>query len=105
MQLRGLPNTRKIRRCEHISSAAVAVTLLRCGIAGTTANDYGAINVWNDWDGKYRCESMRHFVTLESKTFTSLTAVRKWVSVWLRNISTGDYEQVPAMAEGKETGK
>jgi hypothetical protein len=74
---------------------------VRQGIAATAANDYGAINIWDDKYGKYRCESMTYGVTVESKSFTRLVDVRRWATDWLHKISTGDFEQVPYLV-GKE---
>ena len=86
MQLIGLAGTRKVRHCEFFESPSGAVSCLRRKMASTSAGDYGAINVWDDKDGNYRCESMAHYNVLDSQVFSSLRAVRSWVSIWLRKI-------------------
>ena len=87
MQLIGLAGTRKVRRCEFFGSPNGAVNFLRRKVAATNAGDYGAINVWDDKDGNYRCESMRNYTILDSQVFTSLRAVRSWVRTWLKKIN------------------
>ena len=89
MQLIGLAGTRKVRRCEFFGSASGAVNCLRRKVAATSAGNYGAINVWDDKDGSYRCEAMTHYVVRDSQVFTSLRAVRPWISTWLRKIHNG----------------
>ena len=86
MQLIGLPDTRKIRHCERFRTPAGAIALLRRKIVGTTADSNGALNVYMDKFGKYRCIACRHLCEIDSQTFTSLAAVRKWLVIWLEGI-------------------
>ena len=86
MQLIGLPDTRKIRHCERFRTPAGAIALLRRKIVGTTADSNGALNVYVDKFGKYRCIAMRYCCEIDSQTFTSLVAARKWVIEWLEKI-------------------
>ena len=85
-ELRGLPGTSDVRECVFVGTAAQAIKNLRLGMAVSAASDNGAINMWDDAEGKYRCEAMRHMHTLEAKVFTNLKDVRRWVSEWLRKI-------------------
>lgn len=87
MNLVGLENTRKIRRCMFARSGAEAVRVLRKGLAATAAGDTGAINAYQDRDGVYRCEAMRFMATVESQSFNSLRSVAKWYAVWLKKIA------------------
>ena len=86
MQAIGLPGTRKVRHCERFRTPAGAIALLRRNIVGVTADDNGALNVWKDKFGKYRCMACRYMVEIDSRTFTSLAATREWVAEWLENI-------------------
>lgn len=87
MQLVGLPNTRKIRRCEWARSASAAVRLVRKRIAATAADDYGAIHVYDDKQGRYCCQAFRRFQCVDDRMFTSLKDVRGWWSLWLKKIA------------------
>lgn len=87
MQLTGLAGTRKVRHCEFIRTATAAIYHLRKRVAVTSAGDRGAINVWDDKEGLYRCESMANRSVLDSQRYTSLTKVRAWVSDWLKRIN------------------
>jgi len=75
-----------VRHCERFRSGTEAVKLLRRKVAATAADDNGALNIWDDKFGKYRCEAMRYYVTLESKSFTALAEVAKWAAAWLIKI-------------------
>lgn len=86
MQFVGLADTRRIRRCERFRSGAEAVRWLSKRVACTAADDFGALNVWNDKFGKYRCEAMRWCRTVDSRTFTSLREVQRWCVEWLVRI-------------------
>ena len=87
MTLNGLPDTRKIRHCERFESGAEAVKWLRKKVACTAADENGALNIWDDKYGKYRCEAMRRYVVLESKAFTNFRDVRRWANEWLKKIA------------------
>ncbi len=87
MQAVGLPGTRKVRRVEMFRTPAGAIRLLRKRIVATAANDNGAVNVWDDREGFYRCESYRHMSILESRRFSNLREVRSWLKEWLRKIA------------------
>lgn len=95
MRLLGATNTRKSRAVRVARTGADAVKWLRRGMAVTGADDFGAINAYNDRDGKYRCEAMRWQQTVDSQIFTSLAQVRKWWVAWRKNISER------ALAEGE----
>ena len=93
MELIGLSGTRNTRRAERFESPAEAIKWLRKRVACTAADSNGALNVWDDRDGNYRCEAFRHLVVgwsislrVDSQTFTSYKAVREWVAKWLKEI-------------------
>ncbi len=52
----------------------------------TAAGNNGAINVWIDDEGKFRCESMRFMVSLEEQTYSDRQSVRYWIAKWLVQI-------------------
>lgn len=87
MQLRGLAGTRKIRHCEFVRTPAEAIHHLRKHVAVTAAGDRGAINMWDDNHGFYRCESMANKQTLDSQRYATLRDVRYWASIWFRRIN------------------
>lgn len=87
MPLVGAPFTRKIRKVVRAKSAAAAIRLLRKRIAVTTADDYGAINAYDQKDGKYRCEAYRWLQVVDSQVFDSLSQVRHWWVKWQRLIT------------------
>jgi hypothetical protein len=86
MTLTGLTNTRKVRKCEFVSSATAVLRCLRKKVAATTAGDYGAINVWGDKDGDYRCDAMRYCATVDFQIFTNLNDVFTWSKKWIKEI-------------------
>lgn len=86
MQAVGLTNTRKVRHAERFRSATEAIRLLKRKTVGTTADDFGSISVWDDKEGRYRCEAYRWMQTVDSQVFTSYQAVRQWLKVWMKKI-------------------
>lgn len=54
--------------------------------AATTAGHNGAINVWKDDDGNIRCEVLKHFASIEKKTYSSLSLATIWVNKWIKKI-------------------
>lgn len=51
-------------------------------LAGTNAGSNGALNIWIDDDNNYRCESMKFKSVLESKIFSDVKDVSKWLKEW-----------------------
>lgn len=85
--LAGLPGTDGgPRDAEMFSSASAALKILRKGLAATTAGDNGAINVYRDDSNKYRCEMMRHMVSMDAQQFTTQAEVREWLRQWMLEI-------------------
>ena len=78
MRLVDAPFTRKVRKVVRAKGAAAAIRLLRKRVAVTAADDYGAINAYNQKGGGYRCEAYRWRQTVDSQAFTSLVQVGKW---------------------------
>lgn len=85
-KLVGLPDTRKVRYAEWITSIPFAIKYLSVGRAVTVAADDGAINVWDTRNGNYRCEIYRYQTTVDSQSFTNLGQVRKWLKEWMPRI-------------------
>lgn len=83
----GLAGTRKVRRAEMFRSVAGAIRLLRKRVVATTADDNGAINVWQDRESAYRCEAYRRMVTIDSRKFSNQRKVRAWIVKWQKKIA------------------
>ena len=86
-ELRGLPGTLGVLEAEIVRSVSGAVKALRAGKAATAAGPNGAINVWCDDAGVYRCEAMRLYRTLEATTFRAQKDICPWVRKWLAKIN------------------
>ena len=86
MQAVGLSGTRHLRHAEMFKTVAGAIRLLKKRIVATSAGDNGAVNVWNDKNGKYRCESYQYRSVLDSRVFSSFGGVRSWLKEWLKKI-------------------
>lgn len=83
----GLPGTdgREIE-CRMVRTVTAAIRSLRCGVPATLAADNGAINVWRDDARILRGE--RHFYrsVRESKQFSSLAELGRWLKVAIKKI-------------------
>jgi len=53
--------------------------IIKSGLAATSAADHGAINVWRDDAGKYRCHRMVFLAVKDSHEFDTLAQVRAWL--------------------------
>jgi hypothetical protein len=56
------------------------------GYAATTAGSNGAINIWQDDEGQYRCEAMRHLATVEKKRYKKIQQAIGWTNRWMQKI-------------------
>jgi hypothetical protein len=84
VQLVGLPGvSREKTEAAFVRSVTAASKELRAGNAITSAGDCGAVNVWKDDEGMWRCEFHRFMVTIDSKTFKYLAAVCEWLREWM----------------------
>jgi hypothetical protein len=85
--LTGLSGTDgKSRECVFVRSVPATLKVLRSGLAATAAGDNGAINVWRDDDGNYRCEFQRFMSVKDSQIFRHLVSVESWLKEWLEKI-------------------
>ena len=75
----------KEMECFFISKSE-DISKISFDIAGTAAGDSGAINVWLDDDGHFRCESMAYMRTIEKMAFSDVDKAKKWVKKWLKKI-------------------
>lgn len=55
--------------------------------AATAAGSNGAINIWIDDDGHFRCESMRFYSTLDKQVYSDVNKVKQWAKKWLKEIN------------------
>lgn len=55
-------------------------------LAATAAENNGAINIWIDDDGNFRCESMRFFQSLEKQIYDDINDAKTWARKWLSEI-------------------
>lgn len=79
MTLTGLPNTSADVQAVLVTSVTMASKYLRQSMAVTAAGSTGALNVWRDDDGDWRCEAMRNLVTVDRATFVHVAAVVAWL--------------------------
>lgn len=78
-QLTDLPGTDgSPRDCALVRSVSGVRNALAKGIAVTVAGDNGAINIWKDDEGKYRCERMRFMVIQDSQVFVRAGDIGVW---------------------------
>jgi hypothetical protein len=59
--------------------------LRACG-AATASADNGAVTVWRDDEGKYRCDRQHLMSSKEAQTLDHLKDVRAWVKAALEKI-------------------
>jgi len=84
VELTGLPGIKRRRvRAALVNSisAFMAVFMTRTK-AATGAGDHGAVNVYIDDDGSYRCQFMRRHTVIDASWFTTKAGVRRWLSEW-----------------------
>ena len=83
----GLPGVRGGRlrpRGKHTASTVSGfMDVLRTGRICSGAGDNGAITVWRDDKGAYRCEFSRFCISISSAEVISKAAVKRWLKDWL----------------------
>lgn len=72
--------------CIFLEKPSDIIWILRKGLAATTAGSKGAINIWKDDEGYFRCEACRHLVIVESKKYKYISMAEKWVKKWRKII-------------------
>ena len=82
----GLPGTSRKIEAVIVDSGAQAVKALRDGKAATAAGPNGAINVWIDDGGRYRCHLQVFREVNHSANCRSLRSVSAWVREYLARI-------------------
>ncbi len=88
--LTGLPGTDGTAKAtEFFKNVTAGVSALRRGLTATAAGDCGAINLWRDDAGKFRCEFYVRLTTRESTEFERLGQVVVWLQRWLPEIHGG----------------
>jgi hypothetical protein len=77
---------------DFIRTGKEVEAILNKGIAATAAGESGAINIYKDDDGFFRCEAMRWLKSVDKKTFDNILDVVKWADKWLPEIGVFSYE-------------
>lgn len=72
--------------CENINKGSDIKAILAKGLAATTADSNGAINIWKDDGGNIRCDIMRYCISQDKQIFTKMSDVTKWYSIWRKKI-------------------
>jgi hypothetical protein len=85
-QLVGLSGLKGPIDCEFFNSITEVSTILKKGIAATTANTNGAINIWIGDDGLYRGSLKKHQRTLCEIVSVEFVDVRHLCKQWLQRI-------------------
>lgn len=73
--------------CEFIDKPSDVKKILSKGKAATTAGDNGAINIWKDDKGRYRCAAMQWMRTVEQKDFRDIDQAIRWAAKWIKTIN------------------
>lgn len=77
---------RKKTKCVFIKDASRIKGLLSRDVAITSADDNGALNIWIDDKGVYRCKSMRYGFILDKKETLDIEEVIQWAEKWIKEI-------------------
>lgn len=75
-----------IADCASFYTVSNGIAALRLHRAITTADDNGAIVIYKDDDGTYRCERYRFLISQDESLLKSRTAVRQWLKEQLPKI-------------------
>ena len=85
--LKNLSGIKKVEIDADVFHFAIEIKeILAKGIAAATADDNGALSIWIDDNGYYRCEAQRYCKTIDSRIYTHLKSVIKWATKWLEEI-------------------
>lgn len=85
VRLEGLNDTCKIVMAASVQSITEAMRFVYADDTITAVGGDGAINVWKDKFGRWRCELCQHRMTTDSKTCHYKADVRRWLKrVWHR---------------------
>lgn len=80
--LTGLPGTTAPHEAVSVSSRSSAIAQLRLGSTITASGDNGALNVWRDDGGSWRCQFMVHMAVQSDLRTRHLAAVDRWLRTW-----------------------
>ena len=86
-QLHDLEGIKKKKiACEFFRKPSQIKSILDSGKAATAADENGALNVWKDDDGFFRCTAMRRMMTIDEQRFSNLKDAKQWARKWLEEI-------------------
>ena len=88
--LRGLPNTSEDVNAVRVSSRTKAIESIRLNMPITSSGDRGSINVWIDDDLNWRCEFMRHRITVSRIEPKRKAEIYEWLREWFPEMKSGE---------------
>lgn len=94
----GLPGVRRRKVDAYAITEADASqikSILESKHACTSADSYGAINIWKTDAGEIRGEAMRNNCTLEAQVFATYEKAAEWAQKWLIRISGKEEVETP----------
>lgn len=94
----GLPGVRRRKVGAYAITEADASqikTILESKHACTSADSYGAINIWKTDAGEIRGEAMRNNCSLEAQVFATYEKAAEWAQKWLIRISGKEDVETP----------
>ena len=81
---KGMPDVKRgILKGPMVDSISGFMDALRNHRICSAAGDDGAVNVYRADDGTFRCSFCRYLNYVSNETFTTKSAVRKWLKEWL----------------------
>lgn len=91
----GLPGApKKNTDVEFFKTPREVMPILDREHAASCAEENGCISVWKDRQGAMRADLQRFYRTVETETFYTFNALRKWLSPRLREIRQKNPETV-----------
>lgn len=72
--------------CEFFKKPSELKGIFEKKLAATSADYNGAINVYIDDNGKYRCEAMKNLSSVEKQVYNTIDEAEAWSKKWLRKI-------------------
>ena len=87
ISLQHLRGTTGTRQALLVRSVQGIIKGLKSHTAVTAAGPNGAINIWIDDEGLYRCEAMHYLNTIAVLGVKTILPVKMWAKEWLHKIN------------------